>query len=575
MKYTNLKITTSCIFLLITIFIFSDIPLAHATNYYTQQNGKWQVKKTWLNNNKPNWIGNGDTVFIQHDITSNSTIGIGTGEVLSVDSSGSLTGNSNLQLNNNAKVLANSNIDIKKLDIYGGEFKSTGNVNLSGLLNTSAGSQIMINGDFTIDHPGGGNIIGLNSTSVEVDGNFSVNNGILQLNWNSTLITNGSASVNGSITLNNSTITSHDKFLTGGNLTLNSNSSITNNGDFTTNGNVTLWGSSNIDNNDTITSQGTVYNDGTINNSGTWNVNNDLTNGWSGNIVNSGDLLSSSDIINKNQIDNTGNIEVDGNFTNDWGSSYVNNGTTFVDGDLDNNGTISGSGNTLITGTLNTSNGQVTGDGYVCNPDHVTDPTGGNQSNIDTSVTICGQKDDNTYPVELIEFTAENTENAIKLHWVTASEINNAHFTVQRSTDNNQFTDVATIPGAGTSNKIINYSYRDRNCPAGENVYYRIKQTDYDGSKSYSRVIDIKNRESLNIKLFPNPVNKGNQVTIQSSEKELRLKIYNQQGSLVKEINQFQHQNCIKTGNLESGLYLIKVDSENISQPITKKLIVR
>ncbi|HWY98326.1 MAG TPA: hypothetical protein VNY36_04490, partial [Bacteroidia bacterium] len=84
-------------------------------------------------------------------------------------------------------------------------------------------------------------------------------------------------------------------------------------------------------------------------------------------------------------------------------------------------------------------------------------------------------------PIQLMSFTAANTNDAVQLQWATGSEIDNSYFTLSRSTDGVNFTVIATVKGAGKSTTENNYSYIDLSAPAGTN-YYRLQQTDYDGT---------------------------------------------------------------------------------------------
>lgn len=106
----------------------------------------------------------------------------------------------------------------------------------------------------------------------------------------------------------------------------------------------------------------------------------------------------------------------------------------------------------------------------------------------------------NPLPIELLSFTANciplpNGEGqGVGLKWTTASEINNDYFSIERSADGVTFENIATIQGAGNSSTQINYEFADIP-PLSNEVgawYYRLKQTDFDGSYSYSPIIAVK-----------------------------------------------------------------------------------
>jgi|GEM_PF-4907238 len=87
-------------------------------------------------------------------------------------------------------------------------------------------------------------------------------------------------------------------------------------------------------------------------------------------------------------------------------------------------------------------------------------------------------------PVEWLSFGGEWVDKDFtKLEWKCAQEINNSHFVVERrSEDQDGFTEVVEITGAGNSTQITSYSFIDNVVEVpGVNVYYRIKQVDFDG----------------------------------------------------------------------------------------------
>ena len=55
-------------------------------------------------------------------------------------------------------------------------------------------------------------------------------------------------------------------------------------------------------------------------------------------------------------------------------------------------------------------------------------------------------------PIELIEFTANATGNAVACEWTTATETNNDYFLLQRSVDLKTIEAIGKINGAGNSN---------------------------------------------------------------------------------------------------------------------------
>lgn len=109
-------------------------------------------------------------------------------------------------------------------------------------------------------------------------------------------------------------------------------------------------------------------------------------------------------------------------------------------------------------------------------------------------------------PIELMEFTAVAKKNTVALSWATASERNNDYFTIERSTEGKQFEPYAYMAGAGNSSSVLRYSLTDSS-PLEGISYYRLKQTDFDGSTTYSKIQSVHFVEELEIAIYPNPSN--------------------------------------------------------------------
>lgn len=176
-------------------------------------------------------------------------------------------------------------------------------------------------------------------------------------------------------------------------------------------------------------------------------------------------------------------------------------------------------------------------------------------------------------PVELISFSGENKGEENLLLWSTASEINNDHFDVERSSDGESFRLLGKVPGNGNSTTELDYSFTDGHPDAGEN-YYRLKQVDYDGTYKYSDIIGLRNERSHLPCLLNSSSSRTTLLLSCSDFSGTRMSIYNVQGVLLEE-RSIAPDTKELTINLEpfcSGLYLLKLsDGENV---VTMKVIV-
>lgn len=171
----------------------------------------------------------------------------------------------------------------------------------------------------------------------------------------------------------------------------------------------------------------------------------------------------------------------------------VNVGNTDVTFDLTGQGPVSAADLCLLVDTDN--------DGLFADESPVTGATdiGGNLyrfTNINSlqnarRFTLGSSSTSTPLPIELITFTArESASNTVELEWSTATERNNDHFTVERSENAQEWTTVATVPGAGNSSTTVHYATTDRTA-YGPVFYYRLRQTDTDGTSTTSDVVMV------------------------------------------------------------------------------------
>lgn len=119
-------------------------------------------------------------------------------------------------------------------------------------------------------------------------------------------------------------------------------------------------------------------------------------------------------------------------------------------------------------------------------------------------------------PAELTSFSASIDRNHIVLKWRTESELNNAGFELERSTDDKDASDkswerIAFVQGHGTTTEAQSYEYHDQiadKLSSHPVVRYRLKQIDYDGKYDYSHEVELHlaSPSELQVDVYPNPV---------------------------------------------------------------------
>ncbi|MBN2728919.1 MAG: T9SS type A sorting domain-containing protein [Bacteroidales bacterium] len=110
---------------------------------------------------------------------------------------------------------------------------------------------------------------------------------------------------------------------------------------------------------------------------------------------------------------------------------------------------------------------------------------------------------DITLPAELLDFTYDCTDEGLHFEWSSASESQCRDYQIQVQ-DGNEWETIAVIQAAGNSNIIQNYSY-DLIESSGDQQYYRLLQTDFDGSETVLDLIPVYCSEHFDFMIFPNP----------------------------------------------------------------------
>ena len=123
---------------------------------------------------------------------------------------------------------------------------------------------------------------------------------------------------------------------------------------------------------------------------------------------------------------------------------------------------------------------------------------------------------------------------------------------IERSKDGSNFEKIGDINGSGNSSVEINYSFIDNRTSAGM-LYYRLKQTDYDGSTTYSQIVIAEIPNDIEIKLYPNPATEF--FTLQGKIAG-KLDIYTTNGKLIQTIENYEGE-FISVEYLDRGTYLI------------------
>jgi hypothetical protein len=160
---------------------------------------------------------------------------------------------------------------------------------------------------------------------------------------------------------------------------------------------------------------------------------------------------------------------------------------------------------------------------------------------------------DTSLPVQLSLFTANSTNNGVKLVWRTETEINNVGFSIHRSEEKDgNYTRIAFIEGAGNSGMPKDYQFTDKNVDLCKTYFYYLEDIDIFGEKSKSKIIKVIVSSDPLAKLipkdfrllqnYPNPFNPETWIPYQLAHPaEVTITIYNIHGKRVRKFD-FQRQ---------------------------------
>jgi len=163
----------------------------------------------------------------------------------------------------------------------------------------------------------------------------------------------------------------------------------------------------------------------------------------------------------------------------------------------------------------------------------------------------------NPLPIELLYFSAFSKIDHVSLEWLTKSEINNDYFTIEKSKTGQVWETLVEVDGAGNSSDNIEYDEVDLNPYSGVS-YYRLKQTDFDGTYSYSEIVKVDRSEEFLI--YPNPAN--DIVYISGKDMPNDVELLNALGQQVEiSFNTADGMIYFSTASLAEGAYFIYLNN--------------
>jgi hypothetical protein len=191
----------------------------------------------------------------------------------------------------------------------------------------------------------------------------------------------------------------------------------------------------------------------------------------------------------------------------------------------------------------------------------------------------------NPIPVELVSFKADISKGVVTLKWSTATETNNKGFEIERSFDKTNFNKIGFVDGFGTTTEKKEYTFIDKSVLNGK-AYYRLRQIDFDGTFSYSSIVEVDAEIPLEFGIeqnYPNPFNPSTTIAFNLPvDANVTISVFNMLGEEVeillnKEMNAGKHSVIFDAKNYTSGTYIYtvkSVDSFGKSNFSAKKMIL-
>ena len=175
-------------------------------------------------------------------------------------------------------------------------------------------------------------------------------------------------------------------------------------------------------------------------------------------------------------------------------------------------------------------------------------------------------------PIELLSFNAKLVEEKIVLNWVTATEINNDYFSIEKLSDGNNWKEIGQINGSGDSNVENSYQYIDSSPHNGLN-YYRLKQVDFDGRFTFSDIEAVSFETALvpSVQVYPNPV--LDKLIVKGNIEISMLQVFDLSGMLLTTLNPTSNDFEVEFAKFPKGVYLVKGVSFLGKNVLTQKVV--
>ncbi|MEY4604870.1 MAG: putative adhesin [Bacteroidota bacterium] len=176
-------------------------------------------------------------------------------------------------------------------------------------------------------------------------------------------------------------------------------------------------------------------------------------------------------------------------------------------------------------------------------------------------------------PVEFIDLMSSCDNNARLLTWSVASEHNNDYYTVEAGNHQGEFEVIATVGGAGNSSEELRYQL-----PVRDAAYYRLSQTDYDGTRVELKTISAGScADSGSEIVYFDQLHAFDVFLVQTHGSHFEYELVNSVGQVIEHGSNSIENNKLQRIFLKSfcsdGMYFLHVTAGSVV--LTEKFMIR
>nr|WP_294860295.1 T9SS type A sorting domain-containing protein [uncultured Fluviicola sp.] len=183
--------------------------------------------------------------------------------------------------------------------------------------------------------------------------------------------------------------------------------------------------------------------------------------------------------------------------------------------------------------------------------------------------------------METIQLTGKNESGYNSLEWISSAEYNAVKYSIERSENGSDFSEIASVNAHGMSLEALSYRFEDLQPLFQDMGYYRVRLTRENGTAITSNSIAVE-QEFIHdleiVKAYPNPATDNLHVILASKmEASYQLTLSSLNGTKVFDSSQSVQKGVtytsIDVSQIQNGFYLLEItlDGKSIS---THKIMI-